>query len=600
MKTKIFMALAVSVFFTIIAQAQSDSVQRATIIQDSVTIQLIKHNLQLINTSGIAECNTPPNTVVFGKKTDGGLPDVPPDVDGPGTYTPPVEGDKNIYWIHGLNGSVESWRVAAQATEFGSTDGSFVARKAHSVIGLTGGDQTYLESNGIAFAARDMKTVADYLPPAYPHTAQDYIIAHSQGGIVAREWLRDIDENPSQYPNYVHGLVTFGTSHGGAMILNKTRPDLENRAPAFFKEACSMLGKAEVEKSVKDKLFLRMVLSQELKDRLVGLSCDFFSETVVPFALDNYHKPTTLDYYVGAPFLTKPSALHPTGLSNYILKVPVVQFYGEEEQPVMWRFFSSMLDLGKDQVLQAGNASGEFAYDKDDQLQQKAGKLIDEFTALKHYEDDVWGRLFSLSCLKKSVKKYYYVPVAAGVTFTLCLAQKAVALAKSKKTSDAYKGAITWLYNANNYYLTDIVGAKVTTSVKYCIIDDATRCMDVRTIPPTVSISGTRTEVLAGSGSCINGPILLGTYFLNSYTTCTHVKTGATIYKNQSTYKANDGVVMVESATTPLKMPTGVSHKYQLMVKTNHDQMKNSTRTKDALNTLYDGNLGQFFKVDPR
>lgn len=588
MKTPFFITLALCVCFISNIKAQSDTSQELFKNYDPIILQLDKQNLPFIGSSGTGECPSPSNTLMLGKKTDGGLPYIPPESDGRGTYVPPIEDDVNIYWIHGLNGSVESLRVPAMTTEFGTMDRTFVARKAHSVIGLTGGDQTYLENNGIAYAARDMRDVADKLPAAYVHTNKDFIIAHSQGGIVAREWLRDIEEYPAQFKKYAHGLVTFGTPHGGARILNKTRPDLENKAPEFFKEACEKLGLSAIQMQIKDKFFLQMVLSKEMKDRFVNTACSFFAETVVPFALDNYHKPTTIDYYIGSPFLNKPSNLHPTGLSYYELKVPLVQFYGEEEQPIMWRFFSSTMELGKDQVLQSGNAGGEYAYDKDDQLQAKVSTLMNDFQA--EYND--------------AAEKYKKLKVVRTVSLAFGVPALAILMQfdanKSKQSMDAYDGAKVWLANANDYYLTDIVGARVSSTVKYCVVKTSESCTDASVTPPRVTHTTTSVETPAGNNNCVTGILSITHRYPTNYIDCQVIKQSLTVYRNEYYYKANDGIVLAESAASAIKVNSGETHKYQKMPRTNHDQMKNSYRTKEALTELYDGNLGAFFKIDPR
>jgi hypothetical protein len=586
MKTPIIITIILILCFRIQSAAQGDPETPPFKNFDSALIQLSKSNIPLTGTAQ-GDCSTPPNTIIGGKK-DIDLPYLPPS-DNEGSVAPPqVDGDINIYFIHGLNGSVESLRVLAKVTEFGSSDGTFVPRKAHSVIGLTGGDQTYLENNGIEYTAIDMNNVANSLAPVYPHTPKDYIIAHSQGGIVAREWLRDMDEKPGQFQNYAHGLVTFGTSHAGARILNTTRPDLQNRAPAFFGEACQALSKAMISDKVKNSFLLKMLLTTEMSNRFVGTACEFFSSTVVPFALDNYHKATTLDYYVGAPFLTKPSKTHPTGLSNYELKVPVVQFYGEEEQPIMWRFFSSMMDLGKDQSLQAGNSTGEFIYDKDDQLQGRVSNLMNDFKA-SYNDAETKYQAWKVTRLGS---------IFIGGAPLYALAQKLEKV--NKDLMDNYNGAIVWLANANDYYLTDLVGARDVHSVKYCMTSNYTSCMDLRTTIPTVTVTSTTTQTAVPSGGSCNTYISSRQYSPNSYTACTETNQVTSFYRNEYYYKPNDGVVLAESASSPLKGAPGTSHKYERMNATNHDQMKNSKPTRTALNRLYDGQLGGFFKVDPR
>jgi len=101
------------------------------------------------------------------------------------------------FWIHGLNGTTESWAVAAKATEYGvmkNNEVVFPARKANSYRGLPSSNsnpvQLYSEDLGILSASQDVEDYMDSEVPITDRTSKDFIIAHSQGGIVGREWLR--------------------------------------------------------------------------------------------------------------------------------------------------------------------------------------------------------------------------------------------------------------------------------------------------------------------------------------------------------------------------------------------------------------------------
>lgn len=71
---------------------------------------------------------------------------------------------------------------------------------------------------------------------------------------------------------------------------------------------------------------------------------------------------------------------------------------------------------------------------------------------------------------------------------------------------------------------------------------------------------------------------------------------------NQITYtnKENDGVVLAESADSPILTSVANYPKVIKMKKTNHDQMKNSSETKQALKDLYEGKYGDFFRTIER
>lgn len=518
--------------------------------------------------------------------------------------------ERNVYWIHGLNGTVESWRKAAYASEMNSQSvPDFPARKLHSILDTYVGTQSYSETGDINAASIGLREVANGIN--YSHTDRDFIIAHSQGGIVSREWLRNMDENPyNTFPNnYAHGLVTFGTPHAGARILNNTRPINGTPNPKltqFVSEACNKLGKAKVTSDVQENFLTRLLISSNMINNIVGSGCEVLSKSIIPAALDNYHKPTTQDYYVGAPFLTQPNQNnHPTSLSDYTLKVPVVQFYGEETHPIMWKFFSSTLELGTNTM---DNNQRIFGYDTDDQLEKKVKVMKDDFQAKYNLAKETYDFWDNTPC---------WVSLLSLPVYVTCKIMKDTKMYNNKKLMDAYGGAVEWLTNANDYYL-DLIGAReCITQQKICYYVDYVTCKVKNFYPvynpltgqyedsTTYMLSFARQEVAATpQTSCAAGwttPQYYPPIYPNS--TCTVIRRYiTTIYKRSCTVKPSDGVVLSESAAAPILVQSGKSHTYRRMPETNHDQMKNSSKTKAALLELYNGenNIGWFFRTDPR
>lgn len=585
------------------AQIQNDSVAFYKI--DSLNYQLFRHSLSLKNTLRIAPCEqlgVKPPIILVNETELGVLALEQPSKKIPinDITEPYTDNTIHVYWIHGLNGSVESLKIPAYASQHGTLDGTFPARKLVSVLGsnYTGTPQqpAYSEDYGITRAAQDWSTIASSLPAGngtFPqHGPKDFIIAHSQGGIVAREWLRIMDEYPSQFPKHAHALVTFGTSHTGAQILNNTRPDLLNKAPNFFNEGCKALANAEVTAKIQQNFFTRLVVSNNMKNMLVNTGCGVFSNTIVPFALDNYHKRTTLDFYVGSPFLTQPSAYHPQGgLNDYTLKAATVQFYGEEEQPIMWRFFSSTLKLGTDAL---DNKQIEFGYDDDQQLPQKVNAMINEYqakliTAEKNY--NYWKNF-------KCALSFMGCDIPCLI---LCKNLKNKEVNNYKNEVSGYEKAIKWLSEANDYYLTDIVGARVSTTKLYCMEQAINYCKYqawelingnyvLVDKPPFITSINTNTYE-STTNTCPQD------YTQSSGTNCYREVKYTKVYKTTGYYKPNDGVVLAESAAAQLKSNPNYSKAYILLPKTNHDQMKNCKKTRDALTKLYDGELGASFIV---
>ncbi|MDZ4667927.1 MAG: hypothetical protein SGJ00_08580 [bacterium] len=523
-----------------------------------------------------------------------------------------INGDINIYWIHGLNGTTESLRVPAQATQFGAP--GFPARKANSVRGIASSSshalQYYSEDGGITPATGDLNNVNKVLVPTAARTKYDFIIAHSQGGIAAREWLRNMEQKPNMYEKFAHGLVTFGTPHGGAQVINNTRPDMGNKIPDFMREACVSIVTAEVEDALKNDLFTRMVVSQNMKNKLVQTGCGVISETIIPLALDNYFKRTTLDYFVGAPFLNgyaDASGQHVEGLSEYTQKVPVVQFYGQEDQPILWKFLSSTQGIGHDKL---DNTEMIFGYDQDDQLENKVSNLINT------YEAKYLSQMNIIKNLKNSISSR---SLGLRIMFPIFYVLTKDKIDAAQVKADAFIRAKLWLTNANDYYLTDLIGGREEKQVKsHCIVLEQVMCRDASKNPaasglPPVMVTNSYNAPMDPTGiqcsilpinvkySNYSFPGLDGTTWTGN---CVGSQAANFVWKNIGTYKHNDGVVLAESASADIKVSSIVnpnnSYVKVKMLKTNHEQMKNSKVTSMALFELYSGTYGRFFKVDVR
>lgn len=451
---------------------------------------------------------------------------------------------RNVYWIHGLNGSVTSWALAALATSSPNyATPEFPNRYINSVRGPASGP-TYGENVGISAASFDMNSVANVYVNS-DSTHKDFIIAHSQGGIVSREWLRNMEEFQNSFPDYAHGLVTFGSPHTGAQVLNNTRPDMGNMLPAFFGEACKVLANAEVAPLIHNSFLTRLLLSNTIRNS-IGAGCNILSESIIPYAMSNYYKPTTKDYYVGSPFMTSPKNNHPTGLMDYTLKVPVVQFYGVEESPVIWKFFSSVMEMGESWI---DSSERLFAYDADSLIEIKVNKMRDEFIAKRQITEAHRDGLRKTPCWGFVLGGFAIgAPIVGVAGAAVCYSYVALKNKEYSNSITAYKLATNWINDAPDYYL-EIIGAREEVLV-----------------PFTINIFGR----------------------------------GLTLYKTEVIYKDNDGMVLAESAGAGLNVQNGLDHSIIKMEKTNHEQMKNSRETQRVLNKLYNGEYIRFFKTNIR
>jgi hypothetical protein len=165
-------------------------------------------------------------------------------------------------------------------------------------------------------------------------------------------------------------------------------------------------------------------------------------------------------------------------------------------------------------------------------------------------------------------------------------------------------------------YLYGLVGASATHTLKHCSVTDSLQCRSNDYNPPTSTIPAVGVEVkIKNESPTINGNCgfssgdvshLYRSYeFLDSRGitrtgSCKAKRVVVETFKLIKQHTPNDGVVLASSAAHQIKVDNSQSHFIIEMPKTNHEQMKNSTETMNALNKLYDGAFGFIFTVNPK
>jgi hypothetical protein len=219
--------------------------------------------------------------------------------------------------------------------------------------------------------------------------------------------------------------------------------------------------------------------------------------------LDNYFKSTTNDYFVGAPFLEGTPTSQ--GLSQYELNVPVVQFYGVEQQPVMWRFMSSNLNIGHDYL---DNTQKIFGYNQDDQLQIKVQGMINEFDAKSILEDREIEHQRGI--INKAKKSFIYLRQAITAVDKIKIAQE---------NKHAYVKAKNWLADANEVYQVELLGDKKTQVVMECHLIEELDCYDPNKNPkgfmPPIKLI--MEHKYRGTGAFCTGPSIADKYTNYNY-----------------------------------------------------------------------------------
>lgn len=251
-----------------------------------------------------------------------------------------TEKKRVIFWIHGLGGNGASWSVPAQASEDPSFNVSgFDARYVHSFLfdynGFTDGN-LYTAANSIGNQIK-MQTLNSGESFVNDRT-RNFIIAHSQGGLVSREILHNdcaAQANGTLTPQErgYGGLVTVSSSLQGAQILNN-----QNMIIDMAGDACEKLTKGPLltAHAVLDSSYFVDWVVRYIGRKLVDKDvCGFASGTIVPFLFKDNTSSITQDYYVGA---TRINTFNNDVNNNYYNEIPKVAFYGvEPRQNLLWR-----------------------------------------------------------------------------------------------------------------------------------------------------------------------------------------------------------------------------------------------------------------------
>ncbi len=242
----------------------------------------------------------------------------------------PVEQTRRIYFIHGLGADASSWTTVSDACwDPGLNIAGFPARDCEvSRVEYSSSTNGSLStaSYDVATQIRNQALNDIHLYDLDPNKA--FIIAHSQGGLVARTMVHhDIQEhaNLPYFGKGYGGIVTVAAPLNGAEILNN-RDDILRLA----EDACNNLSAGPQAQNI----LIRTIVNLFAKD-IVNQACDLVSNTVMPMFFDDYFESITDDYKVGASWLER---LESDRELNEYRVIPKVAFYAvEPTDNIFWR-----------------------------------------------------------------------------------------------------------------------------------------------------------------------------------------------------------------------------------------------------------------------
>lgn len=495
-----------------------------------------------------------------------------------------VSGSKRvIFLVPGLNGDYNAWRDVRDETG-GDTDEepTYPARKAEMRMLGTKDGPGYSQDAGLASAAKDVwdeMSLLNYPQLGVSNPGDNIAIGHSQGGLV----LRAVEYATSQLGRsaYFGGIVTFGTPHQGAAILTNGLPvSLGGRGQLgdFIDDFCVRVSDGPIQEKLQlsDQFLFKLVRLLNLDDDATDLRdqiCETLADSILPhYILKDFTANITGDYMAHDGQYNQPNFLLNT-LNLYQPGIPMVAFYGVEEEPVFWRQLGSITNKVHSFPAFQADPDQDFV---DTYVQLKANYRAKQLLYQKQADD--YEAFTNVQSNPSFVFAAIVIPV--GVTLYLIYDSKR---RRAQKVADAYMRGHKFLSSANARWK-GIIGARKTSLKRNGYICDC----------DFVDAGYTTSTHVQNMWDCSIGMVVTS----NGKRVC---QVRPYMQPHVEEYE-NDGVVLASSAKQlpgALVNPALSDQDYR-MDKTNHQQMRNSSETASKLKRLFDYPDYGYFFMTPR
>lgn len=184
---------------------------------------------------------------------------------------------RNVYFVHGYRGDGQAFKKVADYVGKSSDGGDLMGKyKLYANRINYSGSEISLQS-----ASNEAKSQMK-LRALKGQTNRDFVIAHSQGGLVTRNM-----KVPQLYgyKNYYNGFITFGTPHQGAYAANTLVYNRE-KIYSFLNESCDLFGTALAEANIPAGLLGDIAVAAGLVGLGVEKTCDATTGFVIPKAVE--------------------------------------------------------------------------------------------------------------------------------------------------------------------------------------------------------------------------------------------------------------------------------------------------------------------------
>jgi pimeloyl-ACP methyl ester carboxylesterase len=461
---------------------------------------------------------------------------------------------KNITFIHGLGGDVGSWSKPKTWT-----DDNY---EAAVIIGNYNGHGWESEFHSVAMQLNNQigYGLASGIDNLYPNRckANDFAIAHSQGGVASRylDYQWDVNTNGTFGDRKFYGLVTFGTPHAGADVA-----DTRDEHDTFVSQVVAAI-------------FLKDIYSYKDwvpgADQMFNSVTDFIKDQLAPILLGGVHTPT-LDEM-------KPESQTMETINNHGSRLRKVAFYGIEDAPECWR----VLD---DIVTKSASEYDLFTATEDETFLNKVLEIQHDHIAMIAENNLKIKRLVARNYMYGGLALANINSIACvlGIFYNL---YKIDCLHTENDNRKTY--GLDFLNNANTQWRFLIGSYAFETELNTCY-----------------KVTGVRPNPKKG----LNYGVITDVFYFN---TIEDAQDFSNQYSNQAGWLASvekitssrkvkkfypsDGVVTMKSQ---LAFP-GVGNRTDMMRGNSHFQERNSPETRRMMQNLYKGEYDFFFFTDEK
>jgi len=446
-------------------------------------------------------------------------------------------GLKYIGFIHGLSGSPASWSDAQEWTsnnyKTNSGKPSYVGwETSFHDVGQEVNKQIEVDIHSKFSQTKDSRCYSN-----------DFIIAHSQGGIGSRylDYKWDTHKHNTDFGDrrLFYGLVTFGSPHGGAHI-------------ALTKDQHAGFITGVVDAIYLEGTYNLRGYSKKL-DKLLDNKDIFIEEEMVPIMIKGLHT-NTMDAMA-------PNSSVMDSINNHKSRLHKVAFYGVEDAPECWRVISNMTDVAAEDYPTWKAEPDNFFVDKAESVRAEHLAAIQENNS--------------------KIKRWKAAGIFGRNIFSALMASYFVN--KNLVENHHREEAVRFLDNANTHWRY-LIGAYHRDSFEW--------------------VNETYYELTWEEKYGWLGKWYKQTRHFNTYNECVNHYNGLNVYRKQGwsinaktkpikkqSFYPNDGVVLVKSQ----KAFPGVGGRIDKMEKNNHFQERNSPQTEEVLEKLYKGKYDGYF-----